>query len=59
LPKEAAMEGNREEILKSEQEESEDQQVVLRDNKRFLCGKPPTDVEDSKIRDYCEKFLEE
>jgi hypothetical protein len=53
------MEGNREEILTSEQQESEEQEVVLRENKRFLCEKPPIDVENSMSKDYYEQSVEE
>jgi len=31
----------------------------LRENKGFLCEKPPIDVENNMSKDYCEQVVEE
>jgi len=39
------MEGNSKEIVIGEQQNNEEQEVVLKDKKGFLCKKPQIDVE--------------
>jgi hypothetical protein len=52
------IEDKSEEIVTSEQWKNEEQEVILRDNKKVLCEKPQFDIENNMGKDCCEKVVE-